>query len=208
MPWSAYTTEQTTVLAYESVNKPYAWCVVMCACVCQELMLLPFLSVISQCEWPSDGDQQISNSMLSTGIPAHHTHTAHRQTDDASGERGGQERGDAQTCVCVSVGLCACSCVHRYASGSIAEWCELNYARACRCTPAYIHVWLTVASFLCTCWCVWRQVVSDRVGRRPTVLLWTVCVGVFGLLSAFTTSLMQLCCCRVMVGIGVGGQSQ
>lgn len=46
---------------------------------------------------------------------------------------------------------------------------------------------------------------SDRWGRRPTVLLLTACTGLFGLGSALASSFHSLLLCRAMVGVGVGG---
>jgi MFS family permease len=46
---------------------------------------------------------------------------------------------------------------------------------------------------------------ADRVGRRPTVLLFTALTGIFGLWSALASSFSVLVMCRALVGIGVGG---
>lgn len=45
---------------------------------------------------------------------------------------------------------------------------------------------------------------SDHIGRRPTVLLSTLCTALFGLLSAFVPNYQLLLICRCLVGVGVG----
>lgn len=46
---------------------------------------------------------------------------------------------------------------------------------------------------------------SDRIGRRPTVMLLTGCTGLFGLGSALAPGFRSLLFCRTLVGLGVGG---
>ena len=46
---------------------------------------------------------------------------------------------------------------------------------------------------------------SDRVGRRKTVLAMTALTGLFGLASALAPTFHALLLCRTLVGVGVGG---
>src|SRR5256885_10345272 len=52
---------------------------------------------------------------------------------------------------------------------------------------------------------IWGPV-ADRFGRVRTLMLTILCYSVFTFLCALTTNMWQLAACRVLAGIGIGGE--
>ncbi|KAJ8902422.1 hypothetical protein NDN08_006827 [Rhodosorus marinus] len=71
--------------------------------------------------------------------------------------------------------------------------------------PAQESILVSVESFGILCGNLFWGCVGDRFGRKKTALFCTAIIALFGVVSAVTQNISQLCAVRFFVGIGSGG---
>ncbi|KAJ8902421.1 hypothetical protein NDN08_006826 [Rhodosorus marinus] len=71
--------------------------------------------------------------------------------------------------------------------------------------PAQVSILIAVESLGIMCGNILWGCVGDRFGRKKAVLFCTTIIALFGVVSAFTQNISQLCAMRFFVGIGSGG---